>query len=226
MTKKQTPLELLGARLREIRLQRGLSQTELAKLMDVEKQTISSWETGKQPPRVGNLFRFAAAMGVNAGTLLDGLSDGLGPEDYISMRVSAASRLVPLYEDERVAGDVLMGNETYGQRRERSEGFYSTVSLHVADRDLAFRITNRANEPKFCIDDVVTIRADVTPQPGQFVMACAAGDFVFRRYVPAKSGTHVGARLRAENAMFPEIVMVEDDAILGVMGEHTTSSHD
>lgn len=57
-------------------------------------------------------------------------------------------------------------------------------------------------------------------------MACAAGDFVFRRYVPAKSGTHVGARLRAENAMFPEIVMVEDDAILGVMGEHTTSSHD
>ena len=212
--------------MREVRLQRGLSQTELAKLMDVEKQTISSWETGKQPPRVGNLFRFASVLGVNVGTLLDGLSEDLGPEDYVTLRVSAATKLIPLYEDERVAGDILMGDETYGQRREKSDGFYSTVSLHIADRDLAFRITNRANEPKFRIGDVVTIRADATPQPGQFVMACAAGDFVFRRYVPAKSGTHVGARLRAENAMFPEIIMAEDDEILGVMGEHTTSNHD
>jgi len=98
--------------------------------------------------------------------------------------------------------------------------------MKTIESEMPFTIKNKANEPKFRIGDVVTIRDDATPKPGQFVLACVGGEFVFRRYVPAKADTHVGARLRAENAMFPEIVMNQDDTIMGVMGRHTSFSHD
>jgi transcriptional regulator with XRE-family HTH domain len=55
----------LGARLRAIRLERGLGVRELARRLDVSPSAISQIETGKIQPSVRTLYALAAEFGVS-----------------------------------------------------------------------------------------------------------------------------------------------------------------
>jgi DNA-binding XRE family transcriptional regulator len=60
-----TPTRLrLGNRLRVARAERDVSQTDLARLVGVSRQTISSIETGQYGPSALLALRLAAALGV------------------------------------------------------------------------------------------------------------------------------------------------------------------
>ena len=52
-------------RIEEIRKQRGIRQDELAKLMGVSRQTISSLETGKYNPSIFLAFKIARYFGMS-----------------------------------------------------------------------------------------------------------------------------------------------------------------
>lgn len=56
--------ELLGARIREIRKARGLTQEQLAELVDVEQKHVSRIELGKNYPTIGRLEKMATALKV------------------------------------------------------------------------------------------------------------------------------------------------------------------
>ena len=45
-----TPKEIIPYRIKQARISRGLSMAELADLVDVSKQAISQYETGKSTP--------------------------------------------------------------------------------------------------------------------------------------------------------------------------------
>ena len=51
-------------RIEAIRKQRGIRQDELAKLMGVSRQTISSLETGKYNPSIFLAFKIARYFGM------------------------------------------------------------------------------------------------------------------------------------------------------------------
>src|SRR6478609_4223665 len=65
---KQRPKQ--GARLAALRKAAGLSQTELAKAINVPQQTIGYWETSAVPPRSDVLPALAKALGVKVEELL------------------------------------------------------------------------------------------------------------------------------------------------------------
>lgn len=54
-----------GARLRNIREAVGLTQAELARRIDVSKQTLASWETGHRTPNFIDVVRCASVLGRN-----------------------------------------------------------------------------------------------------------------------------------------------------------------
>ena len=56
--------ELLGARIREIRKARGLTQEQLAEKVDVEQKHISRLEVGKNYPTIERLEKIADALQV------------------------------------------------------------------------------------------------------------------------------------------------------------------
>lgn len=68
------PLNIFPERLREARLFRDLSQTELAKLAKLQPAAISHFETGARKPSFDNLRRLADALRVTTDYLL-GRSD-------------------------------------------------------------------------------------------------------------------------------------------------------
>lgn len=55
---------LLGARIKEIRKARGLTQEKLAEMIDVEQKHVSRIESGKNFPTIDRLEKMSAALNV------------------------------------------------------------------------------------------------------------------------------------------------------------------
>ncbi len=66
---KTTAKRLLGARIKELRTGRGLSQEELAEMVGVDPKHLSRIETGLNAPTVDRLEILAYSLGVEIHTL-------------------------------------------------------------------------------------------------------------------------------------------------------------
>ena len=53
---------MIGKRLKDLRLEKGLSQQELGNMVDVTKVSICGYENGTRMPTVENLIRLADAL--------------------------------------------------------------------------------------------------------------------------------------------------------------------
>ena len=68
-----------GEKLQKLRTRAGLSQDQLAKLLDVSRQAVSKWETGTADPSTSNLLALAKLFGISAEELLRSVEQE-GPE--------------------------------------------------------------------------------------------------------------------------------------------------
>lgn len=60
--------------LRRARIEKGLSQQQLAEAMNVDRSTVTKWETGDRLPNAATLARLSSVLGSNVAELL-GASD-------------------------------------------------------------------------------------------------------------------------------------------------------
>lgn len=68
-----------GERLREARRKHGLSQEELAALLDVSRQAVSRWEMGEGYPETEKLVALAKTLGLSLDALVLGREDPPAP---------------------------------------------------------------------------------------------------------------------------------------------------
>lgn len=210
-------MKKLGARMREARGRRNMSQSDVARLLDLRKQTVSGWELGVSPPQLDNLIRFAAIMDMDMAELFHGLSEDLAPSDRLSRRLSAASRLVPLYEDIESAGAKIM----HAEKRIEPASYIKTL---VADQHaVAFTVKGQAMATRFSEGDVITVLPVTMAEPGALVVAWVAERFVFRKFLPKVEGKAEGATLRALNPSYPDIEMRKGDAVVARFAESVSS---
>src|SRR5262245_40739358 len=92
--KQPDPLDIeVGRRVRELRLQRRMSQGKLGQELDVTFQQIQKYEKGTNRIGAGRLMRIAQIFGV---PLSDFYSDGMpagGESENVSEAIEAASAL-------------------------------------------------------------------------------------------------------------------------------------
>ena len=69
-------LKIFGSRLKELRNDVGLKQSELASVFNVSKTTICQWETSKQEPSLEDIVKISEYFHVSADYLV-GLDDDL-----------------------------------------------------------------------------------------------------------------------------------------------------
>ncbi len=62
---------IFGTRLKELRLEKELSQRKLGEKLNVSNQTISFWEIGKREPDLDTLVKIAKFFEVSIEFLLD-----------------------------------------------------------------------------------------------------------------------------------------------------------
>ena len=90
---------MLGARIKELRKEFGLSQVDLAQRMEVTKQTISNWENENIQPSVDMLVGLANVFNVTTDYLL-GLDD-VPRLSIEGLPLSFAAHLAQIIEDFR-----------------------------------------------------------------------------------------------------------------------------
>ena len=87
-------LIVAGARIRDARLARGLTQADLAAAVGVSRSAVAQWETDRAGQVIGNLARIAAALGMPVAQLLaSDATAGVVTEDASELA------LVRLYRD-------------------------------------------------------------------------------------------------------------------------------
>ncbi len=74
-------MDIFQQRLKEIRIEKGVSQVELARLVQTTNDSIYSWEKGRSQPSVEAIRRLCRALGVSADYLL-GLEREDGTKEY------------------------------------------------------------------------------------------------------------------------------------------------
>ena len=90
---------MLSKRIHELRTALGWSQVELAKRLQISKQTVSNWENDNIQPSVDMLIRIARLFGVTTDYLL-GLEDA--PRlDVTGLSPAAVGHLILLIDDLR-----------------------------------------------------------------------------------------------------------------------------
>ena len=70
MGNKKAPATAFGEVLRELRLQRGLTQDQLADEAMTERSHISALERAEKGPSLATILSLATALGVSAGELI------------------------------------------------------------------------------------------------------------------------------------------------------------
>ena len=63
-------LAILGKRIRALREQRGLKQTDIANALQVSPQAVSKWERGENAPDISVWLNLSQLLGVSCDTLL------------------------------------------------------------------------------------------------------------------------------------------------------------
>lgn len=71
--------ERLGARVRELRVQAGLTQVELGRMVALSRPSITNIEQGRQPVTVELLLDLADALGVPPTSLLPPIENETSP---------------------------------------------------------------------------------------------------------------------------------------------------
>ena len=67
---KEFDLKVLSERIKDLRLEKGLGQNQLAELIKVSNASISYWETAKQQPSAEAIFKLANFFEVSADYIL------------------------------------------------------------------------------------------------------------------------------------------------------------
>ena len=62
----------MGALIRKLRLEKNMTQKQLAERMNLSSKTVSKWETGKGLPDISLLQPLAQALGISVIELMNG----------------------------------------------------------------------------------------------------------------------------------------------------------
>lgn len=63
-------MKIFGEQLKEIRTEKHLKQTDIAKILNVSGNTVRAWETDKQEPSLATLLKLSELLEVSTDYLL------------------------------------------------------------------------------------------------------------------------------------------------------------
>ena len=110
----------LGERIREQRIQAGLSQEQLAEKLNVSRQAITKQETDKGIPDVANLIAISDEFGLSLDELIKGdvavkKKKGKGKLVEANRELVKLGRLQPLSKAGSAAINIQPGADFFGQ---------------------------------------------------------------------------------------------------------------
>ena len=206
-------------KIKRLRTEKGVTQQQLADAIGISRVAVSKWESGDTKDlKRDNLIGIAKFFGITIADLLDVKEE---PNVQIAMK---------LYPDRR--GYPVISYVQAGTWREVVDSFprggadeYRMASNEYGPHTFALRIVGNSMEPEFMEGDLVFIDPDVTPRPGNYVVAKNhEEEATFKKYRPRGIDAN-GVEIFELVPLNPDYAVMRSDQqpikIIGTMMEHT-----
>ncbi|RLI78367.1 hypothetical protein DRP07_11140 [Archaeoglobales archaeon] len=197
---------ILGKRIQERRQLKNLKQKELAKLLNISRETISAYENGRTQPPPAILQKLAQILETSVDYLI-GITDDPRPfweRANIQIYPEEEFKEIPVYNGARA------GNE----------GAYpdgSTIIEYVKiPKDIpgkfGVKVFGDSMEPEICDGDVVVVNPDLAYASGDRVVVVLGDPYFIEPAAVVKIYREQnGVRyLQSRNEKYPPIVLTED----------------
>lgn len=150
-------------KLKELRQQKGMTQSELAKLLNMQRSTLGMYETGKREPNFEILNMFANFFNVDMNTLMDmNSTSNQNPSSPVrSIKIPVLGTVV--------AGIPLDAVENIIGWEEISPAMAAT------GEHFALRIKGTSMEPRICEGDIVVVRKQEDIESGDTAIVLING---------------------------------------------------
>jgi len=205
-----------GERLRKARTDAKISQQEIARELNVSKQLVSHWETGRSEITVFDVVKVAQIVGVDVKWLLTGVGQGTNSAKLHNQGETAVPKL-----NRNEILDVVSGRK---QIEDIQNVRYTEAT--VSKRALCFDVFDRSMEPRFEIGHTVVVDPELQPEPGDCILVAllASQQLIFGRYKPAAESKpgQPPFTIEFDNHFFDSrlITMQHQPVFLGTMIEH------
>lgn len=205
----------VGSKIRAIRKSRKLSITEVESRAGISEGNLSRIETGKQWPREDTLAAIAEALECRIA-------------DFFTVTDAHTSQPIPLitYSQTEAAGEadeLLTLRQTLDEYAASHAVRWISADATIPGKAFALEIGDHAMLPEFQKNDVVIIDPDMLPKPGDFVLARAGHETLFRKYRPrgTRSTGDMVFHLVPLNEDYPAFRSdITNITLLGTMLEH------
>jgi len=179
-----------GERLRERRMELGLTLEEVAKAVGVSKSTVLKWETGTiEDMRVNKAAALAQALNVSPLWVIGITDSRSGPP---------RTKRVPILGS-IAAGEPILATEEYGEYVELSEDVPVDFCLRVkGDSMIDARIQD---------GDLVFVRRQNTVENGQIAVVLIDDEATLKRFYRTKDGVI----LKPENSKYEPLFFTHRD---------------
>lgn len=168
----------LGAMLQKYRIKEGLSQAELASLVETNRNTITNWENDKTQPDFGSIRALAIVLGIPLYEMFD-LSSASVPTAH-------ERQLITLYRELSEAGQETVDAMIRTVRHQEVlaydrflESHYLILPLISAPVETGRRKTKNTPEPVFVSKNSVSEKADSLLRISGSSTVYADGDLVY-----------------------------------------------
>lgn len=149
----------IAENIKRIRLEHGLSQSELGKIAGVSDKAVSTWELGLKTPRMGAVEKMANYFGITKSAIVDdapmtSLQKPVVPPGFM---------LMPEMVQVPLIGSIACGTPITAE-----QNIKSYVGVPAAWRaDFALECHGDSMAPTICDGDVVCIRSQPEVEQGQ-----------------------------------------------------------
>lgn len=175
--------ERIGQRIKQQRLNLGLTRKELSELTSTMKiSRINNYERGDRTPGPEEIQELAKALQVSPSFLMC-LTDN-NPDETIS----PANSLIPVLDYREATKPIFSIDQTASENRSEKKTTHVLVHPDLAKRignyAFAVKIRDESMTPEFRIQDFIIVDPDITPDPGDYVAARLAGEeeIIIRKY--------------------------------------------
>lgn len=149
----------IAENIKRIRLEHGLSQSELGKIAGVSDKAVSTWELGLKTPRMGAVEKMANYFGITKSAIVDD-----APMTSLQKPVVPPG-FMPMPEMIQVP---LIGSIACGTPITAEQNVKSYIGVPAAWRaDFALECHGDSMAPTICDGDVVCIRSQPEVEQGQ-----------------------------------------------------------
>jgi len=159
-------------RIKELRIEKGLTQAQLAQTIGVAQNTLSNWENGNRQPDKDNLLKMADLFGVSVDYLLGRDAGPAAPpksrEFEILPYLPETGALRPLVGSVRAGWD--------GSILAEYEGEMLVTGVKNPEEYVWMRVKGDSMEPRMYEGDYVLVHLQNTAESGDIIVAILNGE--------------------------------------------------